>query len=248
MTPTKISWMMGLAFLLTQFYVCPVYAQDWFLPRTEQLLFVRHIEPKECADLLRTMVPDACIEVVESGLRVEATLGAMDQVRELLAELDTPLERVLLDVRFLVWDESCAGEIRRIGKWSEGAPSVSEIWPPCFGNSYNEFRFLESQGKLRWLSRQRTEARLGKSTGLELKADELALTLNLNVEVSLGARHHIETNIRIYQGTDGALEHRISRLLPDGSAVVIKGFADPSFPNLKESEEFVLVLVPYLTR
>jgi len=60
---------MGLAFLLTQLFVCPVYAQDWFLPRTEQLLPVRHGDPEECASLLQTMVPDASIQVVGSGLR-----------------------------------------------------------------------------------------------------------------------------------------------------------------------------------
>ena len=237
---------MGLAFLLTQLFVCPVYAQDWFLPRTEQLLPVRHGDPEECASLLQTMVPDASIQVVGSGLRVKGSLDALADVRLLLHELDRPVDSVMLEIRLLVWDKSCATEIRTVGGWSGDLLSVTQIWPPCSGGSLSQLNFLQAQGRLRPLAGKWVETRLGKSLELELTAPELELILG--VEVSLGAKNGIETKVRIGVKADGSSEHRISRLLSDGFPVVVKGFADQQLPKLEESEEIVLVLVPHLTR
>ena len=235
-----------MALLCVQLFACPAYAQDWFLPRTEQLLPVRHGDTEECASLLQTMVPDVSIQVVGSGLRVKGSLDALENVRLLLHELDRHVDSVMLDIRLLVWEKSCATEIRTVGGWSGDVFSVTQIWPPCFGGSLSEFDFLEAQGRLRPLAGKWVETRLGKSLELELTAPELELILG--VEVSLGAKNGIETKIRIGVEADGSSEHRISRLLSDGFPVVVKGFADQQPPKLKESEEIVLVLVPHLMR
>ena len=245
MTTTQISRLLGLLCLCVQLFACPASAQDWFLPRTEQLLPVRHLDPEECANLLRWMVPEVEIQLSGRGLRVEGHPGDLDLVRELMVEVDRPLEKVVLDARLLAWDKSLASVIG-LRFESEGELLVATTRPPCFGNSYTQFRFVETQGSLEWLASKSTVTRLGKSVGLELKGADLEL--NLDLEVAIGARRHIETGVQLQSGSNAAPAHRVNRLLSDGSALIITGFADQRLPNLKESEEYVLVLVPYLMR
>ncbi len=89
--------------------------------------------------------------------------------------------------------------------------------------------------------------RLGKSADLKLQGAELEL--NLDLEAALGARYDIETYIQLKRESDAPPEYRVNRLLSDGSALIITGFAeDQQFPKRHESEEYVLVLVPYLMR
>ena len=135
MTTTQISRLLGLLCLCVQLFACPASAQDWFLPRTEQLLPVRHLDPEECANLLRWMVPEVEIQLSGRGLRVEGHPGDLDLVRELMVEVDRPLEKVVLDARLLAWDKSLASVIG-LRFESEGELLVATTRPPCFGNSY----------------------------------------------------------------------------------------------------------------
>ena len=245
MTTWQISRLLGMLVLSAQLLACPAYAQDWFLPRTEQLLSVRHIDPRECANVLRWMVPEVEIQLSGRTLRAEGHPGDLALVRGLMAELDRPLQKVVLDARLLAWDKSLASIIG-LRFESEGELLVATTRPPCFGDSYTQFRFVESQGSLEWLASKRTVTRPGKSVGLELKGTDLEL--NLDLKVAIGARRHIETGIQLQSGSDAAPAHRVNRLLSDGSALIITGFADQRLPNLKEPEEYVLVLVPHLMR
>lgn len=94
MIATKFSPNLRLVLLCVMLFPYPACAQDWFLPRTEQLMPVQHVDRGECAALLKTMVPDVSIEVWGSGLKVKGKAEALEDVRLLLHELDRPLALV----------------------------------------------------------------------------------------------------------------------------------------------------------
>lgn len=70
-------------------------------PPVREFLPVKYGELSEVRGLLGSMVPDVNynVDVRQSLLIVEGTPGAIEQVRELLAELDRPADQVMVDLK-----------------------------------------------------------------------------------------------------------------------------------------------------
>lgn len=70
-------------------------------PPLREFLPVKYGDISEVRGLLGTMVPDVSynVDVRQNMLIVEGSPGAIDQVRELLAELDRPLDQVMIDLK-----------------------------------------------------------------------------------------------------------------------------------------------------
>lgn len=70
-------------------------------PPLREFLPVKYGDISEVRGLLGTMVPDVSynVDVRQNLLIVEGSPGAIDQVRELLAELDRPAEQVMVDLK-----------------------------------------------------------------------------------------------------------------------------------------------------
>jgi len=70
-------------------------------PPLREFLPVKYGDISEVRGLLGTLVPDVQynVDVRQSLLIVEGSPGAIDQVRELLAELDRPLDQVMIDLK-----------------------------------------------------------------------------------------------------------------------------------------------------
>lgn len=70
-------------------------------PPLREFLPVKYGELTEIRGLLGTLVPDVQynVDVRQNLLIVEGSPGAIDQVRELLAELDRPLDQVMIDLK-----------------------------------------------------------------------------------------------------------------------------------------------------
>jgi type IV pilus secretin PilQ/predicted competence protein len=70
-------------------------------PPLREFLPVKYGDISEVRGLLGTMVPDVSynVDVRQNLLIVEGSPGAIDQVRELLAELDRPLDQVMVDLK-----------------------------------------------------------------------------------------------------------------------------------------------------
>ena len=70
-------------------------------PPLREFLPVKYGDISEVRGLLGTMVPDVSynVDVRQNLLIVEGSPGAIDQVRELLAELDRPLDQVMIDLK-----------------------------------------------------------------------------------------------------------------------------------------------------
>jgi type II secretory pathway component GspD/PulD (secretin) len=70
-------------------------------PPLREFLPVKYGDISEIRGLLGTLVPDVQynVDVRQSLLIVEGSPGAIDQVRELLAELDRPLDQVMIDLK-----------------------------------------------------------------------------------------------------------------------------------------------------
>lgn len=70
-------------------------------PPLREFLPVRYAELEEVRGLLQTMVPDVTFnaDARQQMLIAEGSPAAIDQVRELLAEFDRPLEQVMIDLK-----------------------------------------------------------------------------------------------------------------------------------------------------
>ena len=70
-------------------------------PPLREFLPVKYADISEVRGLLGTMVPDVSynVDVRQNLLIVEGSPGAIDQVRELLAELDRPADQVMIDLK-----------------------------------------------------------------------------------------------------------------------------------------------------
>lgn len=89
-------------------------------PPLREFLPVRYAELEEIRGLLQTMVPDVTFnaDTRQSMLIAEGSSSAIDQVRELLAEFDRPLEQVMIDLK--VVDISDNGQKNLGVTWGSG--------------------------------------------------------------------------------------------------------------------------------
>ncbi len=93
---------MRLAPLLILLLLTSPVSGQWFHDSVETALIpVRYGGVGEMRTLLSTLVPDVYYTEKKRALLVYGSPGAVTQVRELLAELDRPLNRVMVDIRLL---------------------------------------------------------------------------------------------------------------------------------------------------
>lgn len=92
-------------------------------PPTREFIPVKYADITEVRGLLGTLVPDVQynVDARQNMLIVEGSPGAIDQVREMLAELDRPLDQVMVDLK--VVDISDNGSKSLGVNWGgEGSP------------------------------------------------------------------------------------------------------------------------------
>lgn len=102
-------------------------------PPTREFIPVKYADITEVRGLLGTMVPDVQynVDARQNLLIVEGSPGAIDQVRELLAELDRPQEQVMVDLKVV--------DISDNGSKNLGVQWGGNQTPNALSTQFNEY-------------------------------------------------------------------------------------------------------------
>lgn len=135
-------------------------------PPLREFLPVKYADISELRGLLGTLVPDVQynVDTRQNLLICEGSPGAVDQVRELLAELDRPLDQVMIDLKVV--------DLLENGSKNLGVTWGSNNAPFSIGTTFNE---------------QVVGQRIIRTPNGPIQDPALAINPPLNVPVAIGS-------------------------------------------------------------
>lgn len=90
-----------------------------------EVFHIRHSEVEDVLAFLSALVPDVALKADGTNLAVTGSTGCLAQIRELIQEIDRPLDLIMLDHRLIDLSEEMQGCVRIV--WSEPALTESRV-------------------------------------------------------------------------------------------------------------------------